>query len=85
MQSEQISIFIILCCITAIMLFFYVKQRHPMKSVLFGSISGIGSLIGMRLLLGTLGAALPLNLFTCWISAVLGIPGVIAISVLQII
>lgn len=85
MQSKQMPILIILCCVTAIMLLFYSKQKHPIKSVLFGSISGIGSLIGTRLLLGALETALPLNLFTCWTSAVLGIPGVIAISVLQII
>lgn len=85
MKSGQIIILVILCCITIVMLFFYAKQKHPVKSALFGSISGICSFIGVKLLFGAAGVILPFNMFTFWISAALGIPGVVALSVLQIL
>lgn len=85
MESGQIIILIILCCITIVMLFFYAKQKHPVKSALFGSISGICSFIGIKLLFGVAGMILPLNIFTFWTSATLGIPGVVALSILQIL
>ena len=85
MESGQIIILIILCCITIVMLFFYGKQKHPVKSALFGSISGVCSFIGIKLLFGAAGLILPLNLFTFWTSAALGIPGAIALSILQIL
>ena len=85
MKSGEIIILVILCCITMVMLFFYAKQKHPVKSALFGSISGICSFIGAKMLFLTAGIVLPLNVFTVWTSAALGIPGVVALSVLQML
>lgn len=85
MKSGQIIFLIILCCITIVMLFFYTKQKHPIKSALFGCISGICGFLGAKLLFGAAGIVLPLNVFTVWTSAALGIPGVVALSVLQML
>ena len=51
------------------------RQRHPVLAVLAGAVCGLGVLAVMALLEPVSGIALPLNRYTAFVSAVLGVPG----------
>lgn len=84
MKAEQIILLVMLCGISIFMLVFYLKQKHPVKSVLFGSLSGLISLLAAKGILVLFGIMLPLNLFSVCFSAVLGVPGAAVLSILQL-
>ena len=58
------------------------RQRHP---VLAGAVCGLGVLAVMALLEPVSGIALPLNRYTAFMAAVLGVPGVVLLLLLQLI
>ena len=84
MKLEQILILAILCCLSIFMLVYYYRQEHPVKSALFGSISGISGFFAAKLIFLAAGIVLPLNLFSLLFSAALGLPGVLTLSILQL-
>ena len=84
MKLEQVLILAILCCLSIFMLVYYYRQEHPVKSALFGSLSGLSGFFAAKLIFFAAGVVLPLNLFSLLFSAVLGLPGVVALSILQI-
>lgn len=61
------------------------RQRHPVLALLAGAVCGLGTLAVLALLEPVTGVELPLNRFTSFTSAVLGVPGVILLLVLQLI
>ncbi len=61
------------------------RQRHPILALLAGAVCGLGTLAVLALLEPVSGIALPLNRFTAFIAAVLGVPGVILLLLLQLI
>ncbi len=63
-----------------IMLRYYAKRKHTIKSVFFGMLSGGMVLMLMHYFGSHIGFSPPLNLFNTMISLVLGIPGVILIT-----
>lgn len=60
-------------------------QRHPVLALLAGAVCGIGALALLALLEPISGISLPLNRFTAFAAAVLGVPGVILLLLLQLI
>lgn len=63
-----------------IMLRYYAKRKHTIKSVFFGMLSGGTVLVLMHYFGNHIGFTPPLNLFNTMVSLVLGIPGVILIT-----
>ena len=61
------------------------RQRHPVLALLAGAACGIGALAVLALMEPVSGIALPLNRFTAFVAAVLGMPGVILLLLLQLI
>lgn len=61
------------------------RQRHPAGALLAGAVCGLGVLAVLALLEPVTGIVLPLNRFTAFTAAVLGVPGVILLLVLQLI
>ena len=61
------------------------RQRHPVLALLAGAVCGLGTLAVLALLEPVSGIVLPLNRFTAFIAAVLGVPGVILLLLLQLI
>lgn len=61
------------------------RQRHPVLALLAGAVCGLGVLAVLALLEPVSGIALPLNRFTAFVAAVLGVPGVILLLLLQLI
>ena len=61
------------------------RQRYPVLALLAGAVCGVGTLAVLALLEPVSGIALPLNRFTAFIAAVLGVPGVILLLLLQLI
>ena len=61
------------------------RQRHPVLVLLAGAVCGLGVLAVLALLEPVSGIALPLNRFTAFVAAVLGVPGVILLLLLQLI
>ena len=61
------------------------RQRHPVLAVLAGAVCGLGVLAVMALLEPVSGIALPLNRYTAFVAAVLGVPGVVLLLLLQLI
>ena len=61
------------------------RQRHPVLALLAGAVCGLGALAVLALLEPISGIALPLNRFTAFVAAMLGVPGVILLLLLQLI
>ena len=61
------------------------RQRHPVLALLAGTVCGLGVLAVLALLEPVSGIALPLNRFTAFVAAVLGVPGVVLLLLLQLI
>lgn len=58
---------------------------HPVRSVLAGAVCGVAGLAAVALLAPYTGVTLPLNPFTGFVAAVLGLPGVILLLILPLI
>ena len=63
----------------------YLNRKHPLRSALFGMLSGAAALAAMHLYGGRIGAELPLNCFTAGVSLLLGVPGVTLLTVLLLL
>ncbi len=61
------------------------RQRHPVLALLAGAVCGLGVLAVLALLEPVSGITLPLNRFTAFTAAVLGVPGVVLLLLLQLI
>ena len=61
------------------------RQQHGVRSLLAGAVCGIGALALLGLLEPVTGIALPLNRFTAFCAGILGIPGLTALLILQLL
>lgn len=61
------------------------RQRHPVLAVLAGAVCGLEVLAVIALLEPVSGIVLPLNRYTAFVAAVLGVPGVVLLLLLQLI
>lgn len=61
------------------------RQRHPVRALLAGAVCGLGVLALLGLAAPVTGVTLPLNRFTGFVAAVLGVPGVTALLFLQLL
>lgn len=59
-------------------------QRHPLLSLLGSAVCGIAGIAAVALLAPYTGVQLPLNQYTGVVGAVLGLPGVISLLVLNL-
>ena len=57
----------------------------PVLAVLAGAVCGLGVLAVIALLEPVSGIVLPLNRYTAFVAAVLGVPGVVLLLLLQLI
>ena len=64
-----------------IMLVFYGKTKRPVKNAAIGMTLGGVGLLGVHFLGGYFGLTLSLNLFNTMVSLILGIPGVVLLTV----
>ncbi len=62
-----------------VMLVYYVKSGKPIRNSFKGMASGAVFLVLTHFFGGIFGIEMPLNLFNCMVSLVLGIPGIILI------
>ncbi len=60
------------------------RQKHALPAVLGGALCGVAALAVVALLAPYTGVALPLNRFTGFAAAVLGLPGVVGVLLLQL-
>jgi len=60
-------------------------QKHGFRSLAAGIVCGVAALAALALLEPVTGVGLPLNRFTAFVAAVLGLPGVIALLLLQLL
>lgn len=80
------TIFVSLCAIAALtMSIYYLTRFKRLKTVFFGTFTGITALLLLNSFGGGFGAALPLNLFNVCGSAVLGVPFLICAVVFKFI
>lgn len=68
-------------CVTAalIMLVYYAKRKHTVRSALAGMVSGGTALLLLHYYGSAFGYAPPVNLFNTAVSLILGIPGAAAV------
>ncbi len=69
----------ILVAIALIMLIYYAKRKHTIRSAFMGMFSGGCTLLLLHYFGGEFGFSPPVNFFNTIISVVLGIPGAILI------
>lgn len=81
--AGQLIFYITLAAVCIIMSAHYLRARKPVRTALKGMISGALALILLNGWGGIIGLYLPINLFNTLISLVLGIPGVIALAVIE--
>ncbi len=60
-----------------LLLLFYIRQRHRIRTFLLGSISGVSVLVLLHFYGGFIGFTPSLSAFNLIFSAILGIPGVV--------
>lgn len=85
MKLTYIIAAIVLVCAAALMIFFYTRQKKPVKAALFGSLSGLLSLLVARFAFSLAGLLLPLNVFSVCLAVILGLPGTIVLCLLQLL
>lgn len=68
-----------------VMLIYYIKRRRKFLSAFFGVFSGLAALVLLNKFGGGLGIELPLNIFNICGSAVLGIPFVALLIIVNIL
>lgn len=73
---------IILC---VIMLAYYSKCKYKLRKLILGCGSGIASLYFAHFIFNSMGGGLSINLFTCMISAALGIPGTVMLVLIRLV
>jgi hypothetical protein len=84
METE--TIFKLLCgAVVAIMLIYYLRREKKLMSVLTGVVTGGAALFIVNKYGAFIGADVPLNLFNVLGSAVLGVPFVIFIVIMNIL
>lgn len=78
--------FLLICVIVFLTLFFIqviVRARNPIKKMLVSMIKGIATLVVVNILGIFTGVTLPVSLLSLSIAAVVGIPGVTAMLILN--
>lgn len=84
MNTQQI--FYIVCGVVAvIMIIYYIRRKRRLLSAFFGVFSGIAALFAVNYFGGAMGVDLPLNLFNLCGSAILGIPFVALLIIINIL
>lgn len=73
----------ILCA--AVMLVYYMKKEKPVKTALFGMLSGAAALLAANFFGAGIGLAVPLNGFTVFTALTLGAPGVAAMCLIHML
>lgn len=82
MSAEMIFKFV--CgAVSVIMMIYYLRREKKVFSVLFGALTGIAALTIVNKYGGMLDIEIPLNLFNVGGSAVLGVPFVICLVILN--
>lgn len=78
--------FLLICVIVFLLLFFIqviVRAKNPIKKMLISMIKGIATLVAVNILGTFTGVTLPISLLSLAIAAVVGIPGVTAMLILN--
>lgn len=83
--NTAVWIYLGIAAIAIALLFCHRRTGHFWRCTLFTAFSGIGALVILRLLEGTLSTSLDITPLTLLISGSLGIPGVIAMLILHLI
>lgn len=81
METTELFLLGGIAILAVIMCIYYSKCRHCFAKLLFGAASGALLLFPAHWLVGALGQALSVNVFTLSVSAVLGAPGVLLLAV----
>lgn len=69
----------------AVMLIHFMRSGKPFKAALKGMASSGLGLVLLHFFGGQFGLALPLNLFTVFISLTLGLPGTAAMAIIELL
>ena len=84
MSTQELFYFI--CGVTAvIMIIYYIRRKRRLLSAFFGMFTGFAALLAVNCFGGYIGVELPLNLFNVCGSAVLGIPFVALMIIVNIL
>lgn len=67
------------------MVVYYIKRKHPFLAVLKGSLSGLAVLVLLHYLGGIIGFAPEMNLFNIMQAVLLGLPGMVLMTVMHFI
>lgn len=68
-----------------VMVIHYMRSEKPVKTALWGMLTGAAALIAVHFFGGKIGLALPLNGFTSFVAVTLGAPGVALMSIIELI
>lgn len=69
----------------AAMLVYYMRKEKPVKTALFGMLSGAAALMAVNFFGGEIGLAVPVNGFTTFAALTLGAPGVAAMCIISLL
>lgn len=80
--SAEIIIYAVMAISAVAMLIYYLRSEKPVRTAVFGMISGAAALLLVNHFGGGMIPCVPLNGFTAFIALTLGIPGVAALIAL---
>lgn len=83
MERNEIFLVIGIVILAVAMFIFYSKSSKRFTKLIFGAFTGTGSLFLAHWILTSAGYVLSMNLFTFSVAAVMGIPGVLLLSIVQ--
>lgn len=83
MQVEQATLIVVGVMLTFFMLVVYARSGHFWRSLLGGALPGVAALGVVNYLAGYTGVSLAVNGLSLFVSAVLGLPGVISLFLLR--
>ena len=83
MERSEIFLIIGMVILTVAMCIYYAKSRRRFTKLFFGALTGAGALYLAHLILAATGYILSMNLFTFSVAAIMGIPGVLLLTVAQ--
>lgn len=83
MENWIIPAICVAVMLTLVIIHLIMHSKHPIRSTLLSLLPGIASLICVNLLSGYTNVAIPVSPLSLSISAVLGIPGVTCLLIIQ--
>ncbi len=82
---EEFSFYALWAALGIFMLIYYLRRKHTIRSILWGTLTGLTGLILLHYFGGIISFSPELNLFNIAQAGILGIPGVVLMVIIHFV